>query len=214
MRDLKVIGWGWVWTICNWNLNIYLRWCRVMYIVQMYHVYIWFCLFTYTFSFHVALTEQFAIDMATVLTIAVTDQTSFSFASDLTVDKLPPKSEMLENCWRYKYDKGKFADVAMIIKMAAQDIFVNMGKEIGDRQTVEENCTVVQLKLITRIRTERRYCKNKLSCCLISITVTAPLSPIRRWNARSRSVKDNSWPVIVITISQTWGAVSPWPASW
>lgn len=173
MRDLKVIGWGWVCTICNWNLNIYLRWCRVMYIVQMYHVYIWFCLFTYTFSFHVALTEQFAIDMATVLTIAVTDQTSFSFASDLTVDKRPPKSEMLENCWRYKYDKGKFADVAMIIKMAAQDIFVNMGKEIGDRLTVEENCTVVQLKLI-RIRTERRYCKKKLSCCLISITVTAP----------------------------------------
>ena len=50
------------------------------------------------------------------------------------MDKLPSKGDMLKNCWQYKCDSGKFADVSMIVKMAAQDCSEIWEKAIGDRK--------------------------------------------------------------------------------
>lgn len=74
--------------------------------------------------------------MATALTRASTDHALFGSASVLPTNKLPTKGEMLKNCWRYKCDEGKFADVSIIIKLAAQDCSEIWEKAIGDRQTL------------------------------------------------------------------------------
>ena len=43
---------------------------------------------------------------------------------------------MLRNCWRYKCEAGRFADVNEIVKKAALDVFAIWARAIGDRLTI------------------------------------------------------------------------------
>ena len=47
--------------------------------------------------------------------------------ADLPAHKLPFNGEVLRNCWRYKCEAGRFADVNEIVKKAALDVSCNMG---------------------------------------------------------------------------------------
>lgn len=111
------------------------------------------------------------------------------------VDKLSSKGKMLKNCWWYKFDKGNFADVSLIIKMAAQDCSEIWEKAIGDRlfpclvgkllRKGWENYTAEEMKLIrTRMWAKKMHFKKKWRSCLISVADTVPVSPVRMWSAK------------------------------
>ena len=48
----------------------------------------------------------------------------FGQADPLPAHKFPVNGEVLRNCWRYKHEAGKFADVNEIVKKAALDVSV------------------------------------------------------------------------------------------
>ena len=45
------------------------------------------------------------------------------FGQALLAHKLPLNDEVLRNCWRCKYEAGRFADVNEIVKKAVLDVF-------------------------------------------------------------------------------------------
>ena len=50
--------------------------------------------------------------------------------------RLRVNGEVLRNCWRYKCEAGRFADVNEIVKKAALDVFAIWARVIGDRLTI------------------------------------------------------------------------------
>ena len=54
----------------------------------------------------------------------------------LPAHKLPLNGEVLKNCWRYKCEAGRFADVNEIVKKAALDVSAIWARAIGDRLTI------------------------------------------------------------------------------
>ena len=51
----------------------------------------------------------------------------------LPAHKLPLNGEVLRNCWRYKCEAGRFADVNEIVKKAALDVSAIKARAIEDR---------------------------------------------------------------------------------
>ena len=51
-----------------------------------------------------------------------TEHAVFEQADPLPAHKLPLNGEVLRNCWRYKCEAGRFADVNEIMKKAALDV--------------------------------------------------------------------------------------------
>ena len=60
----------------------------------------------------------------------------FGQADPLPAHKLPLNGEVLRNCWRYKCEAGRFADVNEIVKKAALDVSAIWARTIGDRLTI------------------------------------------------------------------------------
>ena len=52
-----------------------------------------------------------------------TEHAVFGQADPLLAHKLSLNGEMLRNCWKYKCEVGRFADVNEIVKKAALDVF-------------------------------------------------------------------------------------------
>ena len=58
----------------------------------------------------------------------------FGREDPLPAHKLPLNGEVLRNCWRYKCQAGRFADVNKIVKKAAiLDVSAIWARAIGDR---------------------------------------------------------------------------------
>ena len=53
-----------------------------------------------------------------------TEQTVFVQAGPLPAHKLPLNDKVLRNCWRYKCEAGRFADVNEIVKKTALDVMM------------------------------------------------------------------------------------------
>ena len=51
-----------------------------------------------------------------------TEHAVFGQADPLSAHKLPLNGEVLRNCWRYKCEPGRFADMNEIVKKAALDV--------------------------------------------------------------------------------------------
>ena len=62
-----------------------------------------------------------------------TEHAVFGQAAPLPAHKLPLNGEVLRNCWRYKCQAGRFADVNEIVKKAALDVSAIWARAIGDR---------------------------------------------------------------------------------
>ena len=62
-----------------------------------------------------------------------TEHAVFGQADPLPAHKLPLNGEVLRNCWRYKCQAGRFADVNEIVKKAALDVSTIWARAIGDR---------------------------------------------------------------------------------
>ena len=65
-----------------------------------------------------------------------TEHAVFGQADPLSAYKLPLNDEVLRNCWRYKCEAGRFADVNEIVKKAALDVFAKWARAIEDRSTI------------------------------------------------------------------------------
>ena len=62
-----------------------------------------------------------------------TEHAVFGQADPLPPHKLLLNAEVLRNCWRYKCEAGRFADVNEIVKKAALDVSAIRARAIGDR---------------------------------------------------------------------------------
>ena len=65
-----------------------------------------------------------------------TEYAIFGQADPLPARKLPLNGEVLRNCWRYKCEAGRFADVNEIVKKAALDVSAIWARAIGDQLTI------------------------------------------------------------------------------
>ena len=65
-----------------------------------------------------------------------TEHAVFVQADPLPAHKLPLNGEVLRNCWRYKCEAERFADVNEIVKKAALDVSAIWARAIGDRLTI------------------------------------------------------------------------------
>ena len=65
-----------------------------------------------------------------------TEHAVFGQADLLPAHKLPLNSEVLRNCWRYKCEAGRFADVNEIVKKAVLDVSAIWARAIGDWLTI------------------------------------------------------------------------------
>ena len=65
-----------------------------------------------------------------------TEHAVFGQADPLPAHKLPLNGEVFRNCWRYKCEVGRFADVNEIVKKAAFDVSAIWARAIGDRLTI------------------------------------------------------------------------------
>ena len=65
-----------------------------------------------------------------------TEYAVFGQADPFPAHKLPLNGKVLRNCWRYKFEPRKFADVNEIVKKAALDVSATWARAIGDQLTI------------------------------------------------------------------------------
>ena len=79
-----------------------------------------------------------------------TEHAVFRQINPLPAHKLPLNGEVFRNCWRYKCETGRFADVSEIVKKAALDVSAIWAKAIEDQLTIPLCQQVVLVSVLLR----------------------------------------------------------------
>ena len=140
-----------------------------------------------------------------------TEHTVFGKADALPAHKLPLNGEVLRNCWRYKCEAGRFADVTEIVKKAALDVSAIWAKAIRDRLSIpflDQKTTENKLKRLYKksllVNKNKRNLvkltslKWKWVNSLTFVVARVDLPLISKCTAKQRTVMDSTWLVSVM----------------
>ena len=132
-------------------------------------------------------------------------------SGSIRVNKLPLNGEVLQNCWKYKCEAGRFADVNEIVKKAALDVFAIWARAIGDRLTIpllEQKTIENKLKRLYKkgllVNKNKRNLvklnefKMEMVNSLTFVVARVHLPLVSKCTAKQRTMMDFTWLVSVM----------------
>ena len=140
------------------------------------------------------------------LTRKGTEHVVFGQANPLPAHKLPLNGEVKRNCWRYKCEAGRFADVNEIVKKAVLDVSAIWARAIGNRLTILLlDQKTIENKLKRLYKKDLLVNKNKrdlvklnefkieMMNSLTFVVARVHLPLVSKCTAKQRTVMDSTW---------------------